>query len=97
MSNRKNPHIIIKETPEDIEEGKRRRAEGIRQFETSVAPVGFQNPVQYATEPSTRYQKAMRRGNPTAVQDHVTDKASPTVTEATANIPLLPYANHKCE
>ncbi|KAJ6531335.1 S-adenosyl-L-methionine-dependent methyltransferase [Mycena capillaripes] len=90
-----NPHKIKAETPADVAERKNRIAQGVRQFDASKAPVGFTDPVPYATPPTTRYQQAMRRANEPTVKNHVTDQASPFVVEASATVPLKPYANHK--
>ncbi|KAJ7438478.1 S-adenosyl-L-methionine-dependent methyltransferase [Mycena latifolia] len=91
----KDPHEIVPETAADVIEVQARIAQGIQQFDASEAPVGFRDGVGYATEPTTRYQKAMRRANPTVVKNHVTDQVSLTSAELTTQIPLKPYANHK--
>ncbi|KAJ6597262.1 S-adenosyl-L-methionine-dependent methyltransferase [Mycena vulgaris] len=90
-----NPHEIARETAADIAEVKARVTQGIRQFDASDAPVGFRDPVAYATPPTNRYQKDMRRKQPTLVENHVTDNASPRVAELSTQIPLIPLANHK--
>ncbi|KAJ7721567.1 hypothetical protein DFH07DRAFT_972254 [Mycena maculata] len=91
----RNPHKIIPETQADVIERENRAAQGIRQFDPFEAPVGFSDPVKYATKPTTRYQKAMRRNNPTTVQYHFTSSGSPFLAEAAATVPLTPLANHR--
>jgi hypothetical protein len=92
-----NPHIIQSKTAADRAEIQARIAQGIPQFDPSVAPVGFRNPVAYATEPKTRYQQAMRRKNLKMVENHTTDCATKTVAEYSTRIPLIPLANHRRE
>ncbi|KAJ7766897.1 S-adenosyl-L-methionine-dependent methyltransferase [Mycena metata] len=90
-----NPHNVMDKTPEDATELNQRVAKGIRQFPSDKAPVGFCDPVAYLTPPQTRYQRAMRRGNPKKVEHHITDSATPFVAEVSATVPLKPLANHK--
>ncbi|KAJ7709524.1 hypothetical protein B0H17DRAFT_1028224 [Mycena rosella] len=90
-----NPHKIKEETDADVAEVQARRAQGIQQFDPSEVPVGFRNPVRYATEPTTRYQKAMRRRNLKVVANHFTDQQSLFSAELSTQIPLEPLANHK--
>ncbi|KAJ7137682.1 S-adenosyl-L-methionine-dependent methyltransferase [Mycena epipterygia] len=94
-SNRKNPHRVKAETPADVAERQDRVAQGIQQFDASEAPVGFRDPIAYATEPMTRYQRAMRKSNSKTVENHVTNRNSPVVVESTTLIPLIPLANHR--
>ncbi|KAJ7685495.1 S-adenosyl-L-methionine-dependent methyltransferase [Mycena polygramma] len=90
-----NPHNIKAETAADVAERNQRIANGIRQFDASNAPVGFPNPVPYATPPKTRYQRAMRRANEPTVTNHVTDQGSAFVIEGSTSVPLRPDANHR--
>ncbi|KAJ7172149.1 hypothetical protein C8R46DRAFT_1084943 [Mycena filopes] len=90
-----NPHKIVAKTPEDEANTNDRVADGIEQFDPSDAPVGFREPVAYLTPPKTRYQRAMRRGNPEKVNYHVTASASSAVAEASGTVPLRPLANHR--
>ncbi|KAJ7085752.1 hypothetical protein B0H15DRAFT_367739 [Mycena belliarum] len=91
-----NPHNIVAEGASDATEVQARIAQGIIQCDASNAPVGFREPVAYARQPSTRYQKAMRRKNLTLVENHVTDKVSAIVAEISTQIPLTPLASHRC-
>jgi DNA (cytosine-5)-methyltransferase 1 len=84
-------------TPADVAKVNQRVASGIRQFDSGTAPVGFSDPVAYATRPRTGYQRAMRRGDQPTVKYHFTDKSTPFPTEASATVPLEPNANHKRE
>ncbi|KAJ7256535.1 S-adenosyl-L-methionine-dependent methyltransferase [Mycena haematopus] len=87
-----NPHILRPKTSADVARVADRIAQGIQQMDSSTAPVGFVDPVAYATPPTTRYQRAMRRDQ-TKVEYHYTSQASPFVTEASATVPLKPYSN----
>ncbi|KAF8211838.1 hypothetical protein K438DRAFT_1957642 [Mycena galopus ATCC 62051] len=89
-----NPYEVMDKTTADAAKINDRIAEGIQQFDSSTAPVGFSEPVPYATPPKTRYQQAMR-GNQSTVENHYTSQASPFVTEASATVPLKPHANHR--
>ncbi|KAJ7510195.1 S-adenosyl-L-methionine-dependent methyltransferase [Mycena galericulata] len=90
-----NPHLIKPETAADVAERQERAARGIRQFDPSKSPVGFSDPVPYATAPQTRYQKAMRRTDPKTVKYHYTDRATSVVAELSASVPFKPSANHR--
>ncbi|KAJ7343110.1 S-adenosyl-L-methionine-dependent methyltransferase [Mycena albidolilacea] len=90
-----NPHTLRPRTPADVAKVDQRVASGIRQFDSGTAPVGFSDPVAYATRPRTGYQRAMRRGDQPTVKYHFTDKSTPFPTEASATVPLEPNANHK--
>ncbi|KAJ6502172.1 S-adenosyl-L-methionine-dependent methyltransferase [Mycena sanguinolenta] len=90
-----NPHKLRAKTSADVAKVNNRVAQGILQMDPSTSPVGFANPVAYATPPMTRYQRAMRGNLAKAmVEYHYTNKASPFVAEASVNVPLKPYSNH---
>ncbi|KAK7038026.1 BAH domain-containing protein [Favolaschia claudopus] len=89
-----NPHVIMKQTADDIEKVNTRNAQGIQQFTPRPAPVGFADPIAYASPPTTPYQRLMRRDNKDKVEYHFTDQASPFPAEASATVPLKPFANH---
>ncbi|KAJ7505210.1 S-adenosyl-L-methionine-dependent methyltransferase, partial [Mycena galericulata] len=90
-----NPHLVIKETPEEAAEQHQRMLAGVVQCRVSkLSPVGFLDPVEYATEPRTRYQRSMR-GNQALVDHHVTQAVSKVVVESTTLVPLKAWSNHR--
>ncbi|KAJ7147070.1 S-adenosyl-L-methionine-dependent methyltransferase [Mycena crocata] len=88
-----SPHKHMKRTSEDTNEQRRRSRSGILQCNVFKEPVGFPNPVEYATKPRTRYQRAMRSQH--TVEQHVTQAFSPSVVELTTLVPLKPWSNHR--
>ncbi|KAF7338022.1 BAH domain-containing protein [Mycena venus] len=90
-----NPNILVAQTPANVAKINQRIARGIPQFDASKAPVGYVNAVPYASPPTTRYQRAMRRANQPTVQYHYTAHVSTRDAEAACAVPLKPYANHK--
>ncbi|KAF7327760.1 BAH domain-containing protein [Mycena kentingensis (nom. inval.)] len=89
-----DPFNIRDKGPDDSKKIKKRIAKGIRQFDASEAPVGFTEPVPYATPPQTRYQAQMRSGNLTHIQYHYTNSYSANVVEAVCSLPIIPEVNH---
>ncbi|KAJ7695671.1 S-adenosyl-L-methionine-dependent methyltransferase [Mycena rosella] len=91
-----NLHQEIKEIPRDVAERHRRKREGIMQCTVSKStPVGFSEPVAYATEPQTRYQKAMRGSQGGLVEHHVTRSCSTLVVESTTMVSMEPGSTHR--
>ncbi|KAJ7134729.1 S-adenosyl-L-methionine-dependent methyltransferase [Mycena epipterygia] len=90
-----NPHRLIDRTTTDAEEEQRRQRAGILQCNVFKEPVGFPDPVAYATKPQTRYQRAMRRQDGLPVSHHVTKAFSDLVVESTTMVPLKPWSNHR--
>ncbi|KAJ6559081.1 S-adenosyl-L-methionine-dependent methyltransferase [Mycena vulgaris] len=91
-------HPRIARTPKDVEEQLKRIDAGIVQCSVSKAPVGFPDPVAYATAPQTPYQRTMRGGNRDLhglVTHHVTQPFSALVMELTTLVPLRPWSTHQ--
>jgi DNA (cytosine-5)-methyltransferase 1 len=102
---RKNPHKVIKATPADRAEVKRRAAVGIPAFEAANSPgdydsdedpcPGYQDGVSYASAPRTRYQARAREGiaEDADVELHYTARYSESVVERVCNVAIEPGAD----
>ena len=102
---RKNPHQVIKATPADRAEVKRRAAVGIPAFEATSSQMaddsdddpcpGYQDGVSYASAPRTRYQARAREGiaEDADVELHYTARYSDIVVERVCNVAIKPGAD----
>ncbi|KAF4614568.1 hypothetical protein D9613_003147 [Agrocybe pediades] len=102
-----NPHEIIKATPSDLKESRKRRQEkGIAHFEATRLGrglddfnelPGFPEGAPYPMQPQNRYQKWLRRNmdEDDLVSGQYTTVMGSKVVEATCNVPLKPLADHR--
>ncbi|KAL4244914.1 Cytosine-specific methyltransferase [Abortiporus biennis] len=93
-----NPHDSMAETTEQRKERRKRFEEGIMEHPACTSPhlklSGYNNPVEYASEPLTSYQRRMRRRGDKKVKYHYSSSFPTLLVERVCNIPLDPNAGH---